>query len=275
MPESPSPKQDHERYLVQHLCLEALGKEITTLIQQDRPDVLVEFDGMRVGIEVTVFHADEGINGKGSLIRMEEQIAAGRARARGGAYQLYVPDMDPTAALASRVKDKCGNFGLKTSSIDELWLLVAGGLVDDIGRLAATGVDPKRLQVSELNKLTHDALTASEFDRAYFDVHSWGSLYRWTRSGKWKAAKCASSPRMAQVHPPRMTEPRPRVFAAIGLGAVSGLVLGACVYMALQFSGGARAVEFGGLLGLGLCFFSACGLAGGLWAWAIRRRPRL
>jgi hypothetical protein len=266
-----SPKHDHEIYLVRHLCEEALGKQIVALEPQDRPDVLVSFGAARVGIEVTVFHADEGENRRGSQLRMEEQTRAEKVRARGEGYQIFVPDMDPNLALAERVRAKCSNVGLRSPSANELWLLVSGGLVDDFGRLAATGVDPKRIQVDKLNELTNDVLAASEFDRAYFDVHSWGSLYEWTRNSKWKAVECASAPRMAVLRP---QSAGPSVRAALLIGVALGFVLGVCVNAARHFAVNAVAIRFADFLEPGLWFACVGGLAGGIWARASRRaRP--
>lgn len=263
-----SPKHDHEIYLVRHLCEEALGKQILALEPQDRPDVLVAFGPEKVGIEVTVFHADEGDSRRGSPLRMEEQTRAEKARAQGEGYQIFVPDMDPNLALAERVRAKCSNAGLRTPNVNELWLLVSGGLVDDFGRLAATGVDPKRIQVAKLNELTHDVLTASEFDRAYFDVHSWGRLYEWTRNSKWIAVECASSPRMALLRP-HSTGPSLRT--ALLLGAALGFTLGACVNAGRHFVGTAVEIRFADFLELGLWFACVGGIAGGIWARASRR----
>lgn len=264
---SSSPKHDHELYLVRHLCEEALGKQIAALEARDRPDVLVALGPEWVGIEVTVFHADEGGSKRGSLLRMEEQMRAEQARVRGDGYQIFVPDMDPNLALAERVRDKCSKGGLRTSQTDQLWLLVSGGLVDDLGRLAATGVDPERIQVAKLNELTHDVLSASEFDRAYFDVHSWGRLYEWTRKSKWQAVECASSPRMALLRPLSTG----RSFRTVLLGAAFGFLVGLCVDAVLHFTGRAAAVRFVDVLDLEPWFACACGLAGGAWGWASRR----
>jgi hypothetical protein len=53
--------------------LVALGFHDAELKSWDRPDILAKMGSRRIGIEVTVFHADEESGSKGSALRAEEE----------------------------------------------------------------------------------------------------------------------------------------------------------------------------------------------------------
>ena len=66
-----TPKQLEELDLATRF-LAALGCAAIELEASDRPDVIVTLHGVRVGIEVTQFHADERLGSIGSPLRKAE-----------------------------------------------------------------------------------------------------------------------------------------------------------------------------------------------------------
>lgn len=188
-------KRQEEEFLARHLYEEALGQATADFQLGERPDIRVRTSSGLIGIEVTILHADEGAGeGGGSTLRKQEEFKA----ATTPAYEQFVPLYDPNQALATRLQSKCSS-GLTKNGLDELWLLVAGGLVHEFGRLASTYVDPNRVDTETLNLESHALLSATAFDRAYFDIHSHGVLFAWTRRGKWVRKESKGMPRLTQL----------------------------------------------------------------------------
>ncbi|MGH8321545.1 MAG: hypothetical protein ACRESX_03850 [Gammaproteobacteria bacterium] len=178
-----SQRQNEEIELVRRL-LEVLSISAFTLEAHDKPDVLATINGHRIGIEVTVFHGDEGQNlGGGShQRRAEEQInrnASGRPYAMWGTVNSLV-------ALVARIKDKikCAE-SYSSEVLDELWLLIAAS-VPQLGAVCSTFILPIALNLDDLNNKTDGILRGSPFKKAYLHVIMGQCLYEWSSSEEWQ-----------------------------------------------------------------------------------------
>ena len=174
-------KQHLELSLAKSL-LEALGQSFETILPSDRPDVIVEFDGKTIGIEVTTFHSDETLDSKGSLARAAEQKAA---RYRPSQINPSWQKLGPTEGLVARISKKTNLAeAYERQTTADLWLLIATSL-PSVGAEASTFAVPIFVDLVKLNIETHEMLCRSRFSTAYIHGHLSHVLFSWNQSAMW------------------------------------------------------------------------------------------
>jgi len=183
-------KQCLELDLVRRLLL-SLDIKGARLQPSDRPDVLASVDGGRtIGIEVTVFQADERPDGKGSPARAQESNLA--RHPNGGLYLMWVTP-EPLPGLEVRISDKIRKAEKSdTEMCDELWLLIAAS-VPMPAAVASTYLFDFLVTPQELNARTDELLRQSQFDAVYLHVHltttpAGEGLFRWSPENRWSGS---------------------------------------------------------------------------------------
>lgn len=181
-------KHDEEIELTRRLLLALDGGDFV-LNARDRPDVKAAIGGRFVGIEITVFHGDEGPGRGGSVLRASEEKAA--RRAGGGPSGGWVP-IDPLPSLTARIRDKVNSAeGYDRREFTELWLLIVAQLPKS-GAVASTFALSAALNAPSLNQQLHELLAGSAFDQAYLHLSLEQTIYVWTRSERWQLVKGSS-----------------------------------------------------------------------------------
>lgn len=177
-----TPKQREELDLAARF-FSALGHPQTILRPSDRPDIEVEINALKIGIEITVFHADETNTNKGSSLRAREsQIAK---QSSGNSYAMWGV-IDPNPALVKRIKDKIEvSTKYNAGCYSEFWLLVSAN-IPALGAVASTFAIPSFIDVAKLNSATHELLSKSSFSRAYIHTLLSSSLFGWSQSNGWR-----------------------------------------------------------------------------------------
>ncbi|MGO9147835.1 MAG: hypothetical protein ACLQDF_15870 [Desulfomonilia bacterium] len=163
--------------------LDALNCTDFTLTASDRPDVIAEIGGRRIGVEITVFHADEEPNHKGSALRAAEEKTARNA---GGSLYLAWGIVNSLPGLDVRIREKISiATGYYADRFDELWLLIVGQFPKP-GAVVSTFASPIFLNLDDLYQHFNEMLTRSPFGRVY--LHLWldQTLYSWSPSEKWQ-----------------------------------------------------------------------------------------
>jgi hypothetical protein len=186
------PDNNAELWGVQHL-ISLTGMSITNIRGAKSEfgpvetgiDVVFDMAGQRFGAQHTVFHFDEGqVPGKrGSPARAEEETAA---RATQTAFGMWAnPDYRP--ALARRINEKIALASRYPASdlVAETWLIVSASL-NRWGAVASTIIMPHAIQVEDLNRLFHSALSSSSFDQAFLVLHLSSIVYGWNRDTGWR-----------------------------------------------------------------------------------------
>jgi hypothetical protein len=149
----------------------------------------------KIGVQATVYHADEGQEPgqRGSPLRSEEMAKAREAMTRDGlkcyghwATASYGPP------LQRRVQDKISKALARVFDFDELWLLVEAQ-VPNWGGTSSTMISPAVVRLEELDRLTDGMLTNSPFSKAFLLIHLDGVVYGWEREKRWQLAKDKSS----------------------------------------------------------------------------------
>ncbi|MHB1237619.1 MAG: hypothetical protein ACYCY7_08640 [Gallionella sp.] len=162
--------------------------QITRLVSGDRPDIIAVTDDRNIGIEVTVFHVDEG---SPRLLGEDTLRQEGEENARlnlGQPYTMAVP-LFPYTGLEARINDKIAKAQqYDLGQTDELWLLVSAQ-VPSLGALPATYVIPFLVDTTKLNGLFHDKLLASRFSHVYLHLIFDHAIFGWDRSGKWQVVR--------------------------------------------------------------------------------------
>ena len=145
----------------------------------DRPDVDAKIGGRSNGVEVTVFHADEGPGRGGSVLRATEEKTA--RQAGDGPYGLW-DVVDPLPGLITRIRDKVTTAeGYDRSRFAELWLLIVAQLPKP-GAVASTFALSAALNAPSLNGHLHELLSGSSFAKAYLHFSLAHTLHSWTPS---------------------------------------------------------------------------------------------
>jgi hypothetical protein len=148
-------------------------------------DVLLELNGIRYGIQVTIYHSDEGTNPtqKGSMLRRQEAAYKGWQTA----YAMYGKP-SPWDGLVQRLQAKCSKQYSRTV-FDELVLLVAAS-VPQLGTIVSTLLLDLAMDIGKMNAILAPNLVVSAYSSAYiYNMMGVGgaSVYEWTReSGVWK-----------------------------------------------------------------------------------------
>ena len=178
-------RHDEEIELTRRLLL-ALDAGDFVVNPSDRPDVDATIAGRSIGIEVTVFHADEGPGRRGSVLRATEERTV--RQAGGGPTGGWIP-VDPLPGLTARVSEKVTIAGAyDRRRFTELWLLIAAQL-PKLGAVTSTFALSEALNTPSLNQQLHELLTRSAFDRAYLYLSLEQTIYAWTRSEQWRLLK--------------------------------------------------------------------------------------
>ena len=174
---------EFERELVRRL-LDALGLSYGELSgprqtygRETGADVVARVGSHVVGVQVTVFHGDDGPGGSQSR-RQEEQEAA-----RG----IYSPSMIPPAGrgLAWRVRAKVATAERYTfKEFDEAWLLIAAALPKP-GAIKSTYIIPFLIGVRSLDQVLGEELRHSKYARAFLHVHLPPTIFEWSPATGW------------------------------------------------------------------------------------------
>jgi hypothetical protein len=185
-------KQSLELELVQRFLTDA-EFQCTNLTASDRPDIIASMNGRNIGMEVTVFHSDEGSarqSNEGSLRQAGERNARS---APDSSYVMAVPT-DTHAGLEARINDKITKAAqYDMSGIDELWLLIPAQQ-PSLGALPATFVFSFLIDVNELNRRFNENLLESRFNRVYWHLMSDHAIYGWDRSAGWQVVRQGNEP---------------------------------------------------------------------------------
>jgi hypothetical protein len=117
-------------------------------------DVMSVIDGQKIGIQVTEYNPEDGLESKPKRNPRgaEKKLARNELDKSGGvkSYGLLVP-ADYIAALKTRIKNKL----LKSSfSFDKVWLLITSQN-PDWGSTSSTFVSSPTISVSEMNRCLH------------------------------------------------------------------------------------------------------------------------
>jgi len=148
-------------------------------------DVLLYLDGRRYGIQVTLYHSDEGDTPtqRGSALRRQEALY----KTWPTAYAMYGKP-GPWGGLAYRLQSKCAKrCSIRTA--DELVLLVAAS-VPQTGAIVSTFLWDAAMDLNGMNTILSPILMGSDFSSAYlYNMMGVGgaSVYEWTRErGVWR-----------------------------------------------------------------------------------------
>ena len=148
-------------------------------------DVLLDMDGRRYGIQVTIYHSDEGSMPaqRGSLLRSQESAY----KSWPTAYAMSAKP-SPWTGLVHRLQSKCSKAYSQTV-FDELVLLVAASVPQWPG-VASTMLLDLALDLNKMNVTLSPILKTSHYSSAYlYNMMGVGgpSIYEWTReSGVWR-----------------------------------------------------------------------------------------
>ena len=182
-------KQREEIDLATRL-LAALGLAGAIPESSDRPDVIVHIDGVRTGIEVTLFHADEHEGAKGSSLRATEERLA--RQSPGQSYPMWGAP-NPNAGLIARITDKIATAAVyDATTYGHLWLLISTG-IPKLGAVGSTFAFPAFVDIDELNRSTHESLCSSSLSAVYVHMLLPPALFYWSRERKWHAVTLSGS----------------------------------------------------------------------------------
>jgi hypothetical protein len=142
-------------------------------------DVLLTLDGRRYGIQVTVYHSDEGMkpDQKGSNLRRQEAVH----KASVNTYAMC-GNPSPWTALTHRIADKAKRQS-SPSAFDELILLVVSS-VPELGAVVSTLLLDLALDLDRMNATLSPTLQLSSYSSAYlYNMMGKGGppVYEWTR----------------------------------------------------------------------------------------------
>jgi hypothetical protein len=167
-------------------------------------DVVFDVDGRRVGVQHTIFHADEGQAPvkRGSPARAKEEATARATQAPFGVWG--VADYRP--ALALRLQEKCAIAARHDTrdAVAQTWLVVSACL-NRWGAAASTMIVPDLVQTDELNRLFHGPLCGSRFERVYLVLHIGSVVFGWTRAESWRIVADPDA-RERELHRARMND---------------------------------------------------------------------
>jgi hypothetical protein len=157
--------------------LELFGRETGT-------DVQVLFSsGKKVGIQVTVFHADEHLakNSSDECLRSREE----KDRS-SDVIQTYAIPIDYRPALSERINEKIVKAqSYSFSDFDEVWLLVAASL-PQVGAIASTTMLPVFVDPENLNIDCHESLSRSKYSVAFLHIVNEKKTFRWQQLTRWQ-----------------------------------------------------------------------------------------
>ncbi len=160
----------------------ALGCARFVLNPSDRPDVNAAIDGRSIGIEVTVFHADEGLGPGGSGLRASEEKTAKQA---GGRPYTIAGVVDPLPGLTTRIRHKVTIAqDYDRSRFAGLWRLIVGQ-IPKLGAVTSTFALSAALNAAYLNHHLHELLSGSPFARVYLHLSLEQTIYAWTLTEGW------------------------------------------------------------------------------------------
>jgi len=148
-------------------------------------DVLLTLNGRRYGIQVTVYHSDEGSTPtqKGSALRRQEAAYKGWPTA----YAMCAR-ASPWNGLVHRLQSKCSKQHSQ-NAFDEVVLLVAAS-VPQSAAVVSTFLWDRAVDVNMMNAVLSPILRAGAYSSAYlYNMMGVGgpSVYEWTKAlGDWR-----------------------------------------------------------------------------------------
>ena len=185
-------KQQHELEFTRRFLAD-IELQYTSLVSSDRPDIRAVIADRNIGIEVTVFHADEGNAHKPNEDTLRQE---GERTARETPDQIHttaIPTL-PYAALEARINAKIAKAAqYDPSHIDELWLLIPAQQ-PTLGALAATYVSASLVNQNELNRMFHEKLLASHFSRVYWHLIGDHAIIGWDGLAGWQIVRQREEP---------------------------------------------------------------------------------
>lgn len=187
-------KQDRELDLAKRF-LTAIGCCYSKIESNDRPDINVAIGNRNIGIEVTEFHADRGSERKPGEQTLRQAGEESARKNPGQPYTMAIPTSPYQGLEASIVDkiDKAARYDL--SRVDQLWLLISAQC-PSLGALPATFIINMAIDGTELDRLFHEKLLASRFNRVCLHLISDHVVWDWGRSSKWRmiAARKTDAP---------------------------------------------------------------------------------
>jgi hypothetical protein len=174
-------KKAQEEDLVRRF-FQAYGVSVQRLERHESPDFKALINGQTIGIEVTLFHADEQGLAGGSALRREEQSTV---RATGlEPYGMWVP-VQWEEPFATRVREKISSAQrFDRAGMDGLWLLVVGS-APIWGATVSTAVCSPFVTSEKLQKVSGQLLEQSAFDAAFFYSVIDNTLFKWRKRDRW------------------------------------------------------------------------------------------
>lgn len=180
-------KKNEEQKLVS-CFLRALGQPFSALTPRESPDFSVCLNQRTIGIEVTVYHADEGDQPGGSALRQKEKEEA--QRAKSGFYGMWTKPQWEKPFL-KRVRAKASKTNFNRTGIDELWLVVCASTPIEKAILS-TLVACQFITSCELQKISGSVLEESFFDAAFFYLMLDKKFFEWRKGFQWKGPSTAA-----------------------------------------------------------------------------------
>jgi hypothetical protein len=143
------------------------------------------------GIQVTLYHSDEGMNptGEGSALRREET----QKQAAQQTYAMF-GNPDPWVALEHRITEK-SKTRCSPTAFDEVILLIVAS-VPQLGAVVSTFLLDLAIDLNRMNATLPPTLQASGYSSAYlYNMMGKGgpSVYEWTKeTAAWRKIPRAS-----------------------------------------------------------------------------------
>ena len=176
-------KQDRELDLAGRFLTD-IGCCYSGIESNDRPDINVVIGNRNIGIEVTEFHADRGGERKPGEQTLR-QTGEESARNSLSPYTMAIP-VSPYQGLEASIDDKIDKAErYDLSRVDELWLLISAQC-PLLGALPATFILNMAIDGTELDRLFHEKLLASCFNRVCLHLIYDHVVWDWDRSSKWR-----------------------------------------------------------------------------------------
>jgi hypothetical protein len=146
-------------------------------------DVQIEYEGWKIGIQVTDFSVDEAVADRRRGLRATE-----RENAKDGRYPTYSLPLahDRRAALRIRVLDKIEKArGYTFSEYDEVWLVIGAGLALDYA-VVSTFLPTVFVSVDDLDTDLDAELRRSKYQRAFVHAQVGGTVFEWMPNRRWQ-----------------------------------------------------------------------------------------
>jgi hypothetical protein len=178
-----------------------LSDPMTKFGEETGVDVLCRIDGRDIGVQVTDYTPDYGLqNPPKTASRAEEKkLAARNPRGYGfGVSAEYIRAL--TESLQTKLQKSF-------SGVDEGWLLVAAQH-PQYGRTSSTFVSADHISTERLNAHIHPLLEGKQYTKVFLLLATESVLFEWNATDRWHL----SADRRTQVDPQQVEELRSKLF---------------------------------------------------------------